>query len=242
MESKLKILGTLALIFVLSVSCNEGPEEYVVEAPRPLDVLGTDIEDLKQNMSEANLVYSGSKFTGKKVEKEYEWDFIPKVKRTEEFKKLMSDYEIEIEKDSRKGALKMSTLSAEVDRRGRIVSVRLKRVFKDIETFRVYYKLRLSLMMERTKIPGEILCLNKELSFSGAKVVDRFELEEKEVGDWSNVKKCEESGWKIRNQKGQNEITIFSLGIDFKKKPKERVKGNEEDRYIMEDASFEGYQ
>lgn len=237
MESKVKIIGVLVILFVLSVSCNEGPREHVVEAPRPLDVLGTDIEDLKRNMSEADLVYSGSKFAGKNVKKKFEWEFIPKMEKSEEFKKLMSDYEIENIKENEKSESK-STFSVGIDRNGRIVSARIKRVFNNEDTFRAYYKLRLSLMMERTRVSGEVLCLSKEPSFTGAKVVNRFELQEEEVGNWSKVKKCEESGWKVKNQKGQNEITNFALGKNFDEKEDE----NKGEMYVMEDASFEGYQ
>lgn len=242
MKSSSILFSIATTIFLLSTSCKYGIEDYRIKIPYTVDVLGKNIENFKKDMSEAKLVYSGDEFTDRyeRIDKTFEWEFLPGKKRSEEFMDFASDIGVDIEDTRSERIFEKVRLVARIDRTGRIVSVRLKRIFKDVDTFRNYYKLRLASINESTET-DDLACFNVEPSLLGSDDADKFYLDEERISEWKYVKKCEQSGWKNRNKKGQGEITRLTLTLDTDRKPKKRNKENKGERYVIEDARFMGY-
>lgn len=227
-----------------SASTKKDIRDYKVKTPHTLDVLGTSIEEFKQDMSEAKLTVSSEKYTGrfKGVEKAFEWEFKPKGERSEEFMKFMSDVGLDFTDMGSRRIVKKATFTAWIDRTGRIVSTRLIKLFSDVDTFRHYYRFRLVTMMDMVGSNSDKLrCFNVEPKMFEPNSVEKFYLNEEEISDWKYVRRCEQAGVNITNAKGQGEITKFALYLDRDKKPEERTKKNKGDRSIIEAAVFEGY-
>ncbi|WP_263834379.1 hypothetical protein [Salinibacter sp.] len=248
--TKYKIYSAIiAAASILSFSsCSDGIESYNLNAPSPLEVLEKDIENVRKKMSKARLVYSGKEYAKRfaKVEKEIEWEYIPKTTYSNEVKSAISDMEIDVDeiRSSSEEAFSKVSLTVRVDRNGEVVQAQEKMIFKDVEVFRKYYPLRLRLADLIIGTDSEtISCFEIRVPLlpGEEKEADQFNLKKEELHDWENTKRCERAAWKGKNWTGEGKTVIFALSLNIQRDPEERTKESERDRYVIESAKLKGY-
>jgi hypothetical protein len=238
--SKIKSFLLLISTFVLLLSCGGDTR---VETPALGDVLGANIESLKQDMSEAELVFSGDEFSSGRIKNEFEWEYIPKQSKSKKLKNFASDLDISEEELNTKLKFDKVLLSAKIDRNDRVVSVVVRNKFETVNDFRSYYTGKLLAMMQKYEANKKgLLCLNVETSPLGSKEdVEKFELGVSDVFNWEKVKRCEQVGIEGRHGEGRGKPAVFGLSLNASRKPEDRNKKNKGDRQVIESAEFKGY-
>ncbi len=214
-------------------------EEYRENAPSPSEALGVHIEDLQEKMSDAKLVRSGSTLKTdrlKRVEKVFEWKYLPEDKMGNSKKELLDLDKKDMQKINQNRIFKEAVMFVRLDRNGNVVHAIQKLKFLNIETFRLYYKMRLGFFMGLSSAGSSASCFNVDPL--GKTTETQFLLHKDDIGDWKQVRRCEQAVWAGQHM---GKPTRYTLGLDKVRKPEERTKSNKETRVVSEAVLFEEY-